>query len=101
MKHEISVVNDEPFKERFHRIPLPTVEEVRDHMKEILEVDTIHPSQSPWCKAVVLVRKDIGLHFCTDFCKLNMRTQKDSYPLHCIQEAIVSLIGLGISLVWT
>ena len=33
-KHEIWVVNDEPFKERFWRIPPPMVEEVRAHMKE-------------------------------------------------------------------
>ena len=45
--------------------------------------------------AAVLVRKDRGLHFCIDFHKLNVRTQKDSYPLPCIQEAIESLIGDG------
>ena len=51
------------------------VEEVRAHVKEMLEVGAIHPSQSPWCNAVMLVRKkDGGLHFCIDFCKLNART---------------------------
>ena len=54
------------------------VAEVRAHMKEMLEVGTICPSQSPSCKAVVLVRKkNGGLHFCIDFCKLNTRTKKD------------------------
>ena len=68
------------------------VEEVRAHVKEMLEVGAICPSQSPWCNAVMLVRKkDGGLHFCIDFCKLNVRTKKDSYPLPCIQEAIESL----------
>ena len=73
------------------------VEEVRGaHRKEILDVDTICPSQSPWCKAIMLVRKkDGGLHFCIDFCKLNVRTKKDSYLLSCIQEAIESLVGAG------
>ena len=33
-KHEIRVV-DEPFKERFQRIPPPMVDEVRAHMKEL------------------------------------------------------------------
>ena len=37
MKHEIWVVNDEPFKERLWRIPPPMVEEVRAHMKEMLK----------------------------------------------------------------
>ena len=96
VKHKIWVVDDEPFKERFQRIPSPMVEEVRAHMKEILEVGAIHPSQSPWCNTVMLVRKkDRGLHFCIDFCKLNARTRKDSYPLSHIQEAIESLVGAG------
>ena len=74
----------------------PMVEEVRAHMKEMLDAVTIHPSQSLWCNAVMLVRKkDGGLHFCIDFCKLNVRTKKDSYPLPCIQEAIESLVGVG------
>ena len=75
-KHEIQVVDNEPFKERFQRIPPPMVEEVRVHMKEMLEAGTIHPSQSPWCNALMLVRKkDGGLHFCIDFCKLNVWTK--------------------------
>ena len=70
------------------------VKEVRAHMKEILEVGTICPRQSPWCNAIMLVRKkDRGLCFCTDFCKLNVRTKKYSYPLPHIQEAIESLFG--------
>ena len=95
-KHEIQVVDDEPFKERFQRIPPPMVEEVRAHMKEMLEVGAIHPSQSPWCNAVMLVqKKDRGLHLYMDFCNLNVRTKKDSYPLPHMQEAIASLVRAG------
>ena len=32
-------------------------EEVGAHVGEMLEVGAIDPSQSPWCNAVVLVRK--------------------------------------------
>ena len=70
------------------------VDEVRAHVKEMFH---IHPSQSLWCNAVILVhKKDGGLCFCIDFCKLNTRTKKDSY-LHLlpqIQEAIESLVGV-------
>ena len=51
------------------------VEEVRAHVKEMLEVGAICPSQRPWCNAVMLVRKDGGLHFCIDFHNLNVRTK--------------------------
>ena len=54
-KHKISVVDDEPFKEQFQRIHPPMVGEVWARVKEMLEVGTICPSQSPWCNAVVLV----------------------------------------------
>ena len=53
--HEIRVVDDKPFQERFWRIPPLMVDEVHAHMKEMLEVTTIHLSQSPWCNLVVLV----------------------------------------------
>ena len=72
------------------------VEEVRNHLKEILESGTIRPSQSAWCSAMVLVqKKDDGLHFCIDFCCLNACIKKDSYPLPRIQEALESLVGAG------
>ena len=46
------------------------VDEVHAHMKEILEVGAICPSQSPWCNAIV-------------------------YLVLQIQEAIESLVGAG------
>ena len=72
------------------------VEEVRNHLREMLESGTIRPSQSTWCNAIVLVRKkDGGLCFCIDFQHLNAHTKKDSYPLPQIQEALESLVGTG------
>ena len=95
-KHKIWVVDDKPFKERFWTILPSMVDEVCAYMKEMLEAGAIHPSQSPWCNAVVLVcKKDRGLCFCIDFCKLNARTKKDSCPLPQMQEAIGSLVGVG------
>ena len=59
-----------------------------------LEADTICPSQRLWCNVVALLhRKDRGLWFCIDFCKLNVRSKKYSYLLPLIQEAIESIVG--------
>ena len=70
------------------------VEEVRNHLREMLESGAIRPSQSTWCNAMVLVRKKDGsLHFCIDFHCLNAHTMKDSYPLSRIQEPLESLVG--------
>ena len=93
-EHVIELTNDEPFKERFRRIAPPLVEEVRKHIQEMLDGGAIRPSQSPWCNAVVLVRKKDGtLRFCIDFRKLNDRTKKDSYPLPRIQESMEAMVG--------
>ena len=67
-EHTIKVTDDTPFKEQFRWIPPLMVEEVRNHLREMLESSAIRPSQSAWCNAVVLVRKEDGsLHFCIDF----------------------------------
>ena len=92
----IKVTDATPFKEQFRWIPLPIVEEVRKHLKEMLESGTIRLSQSVWCNTMVLLqKKDGGLHFCIDFCCLNACTKKDSYPLPRIQEVLESLVGAG------
>ena len=72
------------------------VEEVRNHLREMLESGVIRPSQITWCNAVMLMRKkDSSLCFCIDFQCLNDHTKKDSYPLPRIQEALESLVGTG------
>ena len=77
----IKVMDDTPFKEQFRWIPPPLVEEVQNHMWEMLEPGAIQPSQSAWCNEVVLVRKKDGsLWFCIDFCHLNACMNKDAYP---------------------
>ena len=97
VKHNIKVTDNEPFKEGFRLIPPPLLEEVRTHVNDMLQAGAIRPSSSPWCNAVVLVRKkDGGLRFCIDFRKLNARTKKDSYPLPRIQETLESLEGSHI-----
>ena len=60
----------------------------------MLDGGAICLSQSPWCNAVVLVRKkDRGLRFCIDFRRLNSRTKKDAYPLPRMQETMESMVG--------
>ena len=95
-KHKIVLKDPDtpPFKECFRRIPPPQLDEVREHLKLMLDAGVIRPSNSPWCNAVVLVRKKDGsLHFCIDFRKLNSLTVKDSHLLPRICETLESLAG--------
>ena len=95
-KHKIVLKDPDtpPFKEHFCRILPPQLDKVREHLKLMLDAGVIWPSNSPWCNAVVLVRKKDGsLHFCIDFRKLNSLTVKDSHPLPRICETLESLAG--------
>ena len=95
-KHKIVLKDPDtpPFKEHFCRILPPQLDEVREHLKLMLDAGVIWPSNSPWCNAVVLVRKKDGsLPFCIDFRKLNSLTVKDSHPLPHICETLESLTG--------
>ena len=95
-KHKIVLKDPDtpPFKERFCQIPPPQLDEVCAHLKMMLDAGVIRPSNSPWCNAVVLVRKKDGsLHFCIDFRKLNALTVKDSHPLPHICETLETLVG--------
>lgn len=93
-KHRIDLSDDTPFKERPRRIPPCMYDEVRQHIKEMLDVGVIEESRSPWCSNVVLVRKrDGGLRFCVDYRKLNKQTIKDSFSLPRIEEILDVLKG--------
>ena len=95
-KHKIVLKDPDtpPFKECFCRILPPQLDEVREHLKLMLDAGVIQPSNSPWCNAVVLVRKKDGsLHFCIDFRKLTSLTVKDSHLLPHICETLESLAG--------
>ena len=95
-KHKIVLKDPDtpPFKEQFCRIPPPQLDEVREHLKLMLDAGVVQPSNNPWCNTVVLVgKKDGSLCFCIDFRRLNALTVKDSHPLPCICETLESLAG--------
>ena len=94
VKHSIKLDNYMPFKERYRHRPPHQYEEVKQHLKEMLEIGAISESKSPWASAVVLVRKkDVSLRFCIDLRKLNARTVKDAYSLPRIEETLDCLNG--------
>ena len=96
IKHKIILkdLDTSPFRGCFHRILPPQLDKVREHLKLMLDAGVIRPSNSPWCNAVVLVRKKDGsLCFCIDFRKLNSLTVKDSHPLPHICETLESPAG--------
>ena len=93
-KHRIPMFDEDTFKLPYHRIPPAMYEEVRKHLQEMLALDAIRVSQSPYVSPVVLIRKPNGqIRFCIDFRKLNSKTKRDAYALPRINEMFDSLYG--------
>ena len=94
VKHEIKLTDETPFKEPYRRISPAMIEEVREHVAEMLAADAIRPSSSPFSSNVVIVRKKDGsIRFCIDFRKLNQRTIGDAYAIPRIEDSLHLLVG--------
>ena len=66
-------------------------EEVREHLKEMIEIGTIHPSLSPWTSTMLVHKKNGKLQFCIDLGKSNAHMIQDSYSLPRIESTLDSL----------
>ena len=94
VRHEIKLTDDKPFKEPYRRISPAMIEEVREHIAEMLAAKAIRPSSSPFSSNVVIVRKKDGsIRFCIDFRKLNQRTIGDAYAIPRIEDSLHLLVG--------
>jgi len=92
--HRIHLKEDKPFKEKYRRIPPAMVEEVREHLKNMVDAGVIQQSSSPYASAAVFVRKPTGeLRFVTDYRKLNNNTIIDSHYLPRIDDTFDRLAG--------
>ena len=58
VEHEIHLNDPTSFKDPYRRILPAMFEEVRQHLKEILDAGAIRESQSPFSSNIVLVRKN-------------------------------------------
>ena len=82
----------QPSEERYRYISSHLLEEVKQHLWQMVEIGAIRKSFSPWATTLVLVRKkNDGLMFCIDLCQLSNRTIKDGYALLRIDNTLDSL----------
>ena len=94
VEHEIHLENERPFKEPYLRIPSALVQEVREHLSEMLETEAIHTSKSAFSSNVVIVRKkDRTIRFCIDCRKLNQRSIKDAQAIPRVDDTLHLLAG--------
>ena len=94
VQHHIELTDNQPFKLPYRRVPPSMYEEVKKHLEEMLALDAIKVSHSPYSSPVVLVRKKNGkLRFCIDLRRLNSKTKRDAYALPRVDDMFDSLSG--------
>lgn len=92
--HSINLTDDTPIKIPHRRIPPNQIEEVRQHIQQLLNQGIIRKSHSPYAAPIVIVKKKDGsLRLCVDYRALNAKTIKDAYPLPRIEETLDLLHG--------
>ena len=89
--HEIELSNYTPIWQRPRRFAEPVTEEVERQCEELLRLDIIEHSQSPWSSPIVPVRKKDGdLRLCIDYRKVNSVTVTEKFPMPNMSDAIYS-----------
>src|SRR3954471_5280734 len=86
-----------PISKRPYRMPADDLEEIKKHIKELLEKGYIRPSSSPWGAPVLLVeKKDGSLRMVVDYRSLNEVTIKNKYPQPMINDLFGQLEGASV-----
>lgn len=94
VRHEINLTEGKPFKEPYRRVAPALIQEMREHLAEMIRADAIRQSESSFSSNVVIVRKKDGtIRFCIDYRKLNSRTIKDAYAIPRIEDSLHLLAG--------
>ena len=92
IQHRIHTGDAAPIRQHPRRIPAARQEQAQSLVHEMLNKDTILPSNSPWASPIVLVQKKNGtLRFCVDYRKLNAVTRKDAFPLPRVDDTLDTL----------
>jgi hypothetical protein len=77
-----------------YRMATSELAELKEHIKELLEKEFIHPSSSPWGAHVIFVlKKDDTQRLCMDYRALKEVTVKNKYPLPRIDDLFDQLRG--------
>lgn len=68
---------------------------IEQQCQELLSLDVIEPSYSPWPSPVVPITKKYGsLHLYIDYHQLNSITKPDCFPLHSLQDMVFNVDGM-------
>ena len=94
VEHKISLTTYEPIRTRQYPVPHALKDTIDEEVEQMLEMDIIEPSDSPYCSPVVVVRKPDGTNrFCVDYRKINQITRYDAEPTSDQEDIFARLNG--------
>ena len=92
VEHDIPLIDQDPFRLPYRRIPPAQFQEVRKHIQEMEQAGVIQKSRSPYASPIVVVhKKDGSIRLCVDYRHLNSKTRRDAFPMPRIDEALDAL----------
>lgn len=85
--HAIPTGNAEPVAKKVYKMSPLELRTLKEQLDELIRLDYIRPSTSPWAAPVLFVKKKDGsLRLCVDYRGLNAVTIKNKYPLPLLEE---------------
>ena len=97
IKHKVMTVDNLPVAQAYRRLPPQQWREVRDHLHKLLTERIIRKSKSNYAAPIVVVRKKSGsIRMCCDYRRLNMKVQRDVFPLPRVGETLELMAGSKI-----
>ncbi len=92
-EHEIKTSDDVPVYRSQYRLSPKELDALKEQVAEMLELDLVRPSKSPYSAPILFVKKGDGsLRMVLDYRALNEKTVKDRFPLPRIDD-LVDRIG--------
>lgn len=88
-QQQIQLSKDKPFRERFQKIPLSDLENLREQLAELKKSGVIMKSRNPYASPIVVVQKKNWKSI--DYRTLNRRTFPDQYTTLHIEHALQCL----------
>ncbi|CAA0825701.1 Uncharacterized mitochondrial protein AtMg00860, partial [Striga hermonthica] len=86
-----------PVSKAPYRMTPKELQELKAQIQELLRLDFIRPSVSPWGAPVLFVKKKDGsMRMCIDYRELNTLTVKNKYPLPRIEDLFDQLRGASV-----
>ena len=92
IEHRINSVDAESVRLKPYPLPYALRQELKDKVREMLDMGVIRKSSSPYASPVVIVKKKDGLNrICVDYRKLNKVTIADPEPMKTLENLFQQL----------